>query len=168
MFNCISMGTNIALYADDTKIWRRTECDQDHIILQNDINALLKWSKDNKMVFHPNKCKVLVVTNKYLQYVLPFDRFPYCLDGTYIDYVSSEKDLGVLITSKLNWGVHSDALVTKASSRLGLLRRTCHFTKSSDRMILIQSIFEHCYVVWHPRTTSHPERLDAIQQRAVK
>ena len=51
MFNCISIGINIALYADDTKIWRRTECDQDHIILQNDINALLKWSKDNKMVF---------------------------------------------------------------------------------------------------------------------
>ena len=125
------------------------------------------------MVFHPNKCKVLVVTNKYLQYILPFDRFPYCLDGTYIDYVSSEKDLGVLITSKLNWGVHSDALVTKASSRLGLLRRTCHFTKSSDRrrvlyLALIRSIFEHCSVVWHPHTTSHLVRLDAIQRRAVK
>ena len=87
--------------------------------------------------------------------------------------MSSEKDLGVLITSKLNWGVHCDTLVTKASSRLGLLRRTCHFTKSSDRrrvlyLALIRSIFEHCSVVWHPHTTSHLDKLDAIQRRAVK
>ena len=40
MHKCVSPGTNIALYADDTKIWRKIESPEDHVILQNDINAL--------------------------------------------------------------------------------------------------------------------------------
>ena len=46
MQNCVSSGTKIALYADDTKIWR-------HI----DINALYQWSVKNKMRFHTKNVK---------------------------------------------------------------------------------------------------------------
>ena len=62
MINCISPGTNIALYADDTKIWRKIQKWGDHDILQQDINKLYEWSVNNKMKFHPQKCKVLIVT----------------------------------------------------------------------------------------------------------
>ena len=48
MSECISDGTNIVLYADDTKIWRKIETWNDHLILQNDINALHEWSVRNK------------------------------------------------------------------------------------------------------------------------
>ena len=37
MFSCISNGSNIALYADDTKIWREIKCFNDHFVLQNDV-----------------------------------------------------------------------------------------------------------------------------------
>ena len=59
MIDCVSNGTNIALYADDTKIWRQIISLNDHYILQNDINALHKWATKNKMKFHPDKCKVV-------------------------------------------------------------------------------------------------------------
>ena len=59
MSKCVSLGTSIALYADDTKIWRRIERWEDHVILQRDINSLSEWSVTNKMNFHPQKCKVL-------------------------------------------------------------------------------------------------------------
>ena len=59
MHDKVSQSTNIALYADDTKIWRYINSPIDHHILQNDINALYKWSVENKMKFHANKCKVL-------------------------------------------------------------------------------------------------------------
>ena len=64
IFSCISEGTSIALYADDTKIWRRITCYEDHHILQSDIDRLLAWSIDNKMTFHPSKCKALSVTTQ--------------------------------------------------------------------------------------------------------
>ena len=45
----ISQGTNIALYADDTKIWRRIDSHNDQSILQGDINSLSEWANLNKM-----------------------------------------------------------------------------------------------------------------------
>ena len=70
MHKHISNGTNIALYADDTKIWRRIDNYTDHLILQRDILELFNWSNNNKMAFHPQKCKVLPVTLELQQYHL--------------------------------------------------------------------------------------------------
>ena len=137
------------------------------------LNALCHWSKVNKMVFHPNKCKVLVVTGKHQDYILPFDRFPYHLDGSCLDYVQHEKDLGIYMTTKLSWGIHCNNLLSTANSRLGLVRRTCHFTKSVAQkrvlyLTLVRSLFEHCSVLWHPYTSTHIQKFDCLQKRAVK
>ena len=76
MHSCIDQHTNIALYADDTKIWRRIVYDHDYITLQNDIDCLNNWALKNKMKFHPDKCKVLSITDERILHILPFDRFP--------------------------------------------------------------------------------------------
>ena len=52
----LSPGTNMALYADDTKIWRNIISEEDHCILQKDINYLNDWAIKNKIRFHPKKC----------------------------------------------------------------------------------------------------------------
>ena len=81
MSECISKDTNIALYADDTKIWRRIVHWSDHEVLQNDINSLLNWAHLNKMNFHPDKCKVLSFstnsTEKSNWNMFPFQVFIY-------------------------------------------------------------------------------------------
>ena len=72
----------MALYADDTKIWREIVISEDHFILQNDIDNLYKWSVDNKMNFHPSKCKALSLTNqRNILHNLPFTIFHYRLDS---------------------------------------------------------------------------------------
>ena len=53
----ISTDTHIALYADDTKLWRSIKNEEDITQLQRDINILYFWSLNNKMKFHPDKCK---------------------------------------------------------------------------------------------------------------
>jgi endonuclease/exonuclease/phosphatase family metal-dependent hydrolase len=178
MFSCISEGTNIALYADDTKIWREILSFSDHHVIQNDINRLYDWSLRNKMVFHPKKCKALAITlQRNVLDNLPFNNFVYTLNesdsDSDIDSVQSQADLGVQINTRFTWGAHCDSLVSKASSRLGLLRRTCHFTtdrrqKRSFYLALVRSIFEHCSVVWSPQSSTHMERFAAIQKRAIK
>ncbi|WP_293138076.1 reverse transcriptase family protein, partial [Moritella sp.] len=55
----ISDNTDIALYADDTKIWRVIRTNNDHEILQNDINNLQNWAVLNKMKFNTSKCHIL-------------------------------------------------------------------------------------------------------------
>ena len=78
----ISEKTQIALYADDTKIWRRIKPPADHSILQSDINASCEWAMTNKMKFHPDKCKIILVNNFHKNSLqeLPFYYFPYELD----------------------------------------------------------------------------------------
>ena len=61
MFSCILNGSNIALYTDDTKVWREIKCFNVHFVLQNDIEKLLRWYLENKMRFHPSKCKALTL-----------------------------------------------------------------------------------------------------------
>ena len=50
--NGFSEGTNICMYADDTKIWRVVENDRNHLILLRDIDYLFDWSIRNKMNIH--------------------------------------------------------------------------------------------------------------------
>jgi len=69
MHKSVSPGTNISLYADSTKIWRKILCYADHLILQKDITALLDWAQVNKMNFHPKKCKVIKVTLQVEKYM---------------------------------------------------------------------------------------------------
>ena len=174
MFTCTSEGTHISLYADDTKIWREIITSEDHFTLQNDIDNLQTWAIDNKMKFHPSKCKALSVTNqKNILHNLPFTIFNYKLGQDFIDYESSQTDLGVTVTSKLSWKQHCDKLVNKASSKLGLLIRTCHFTMNRKQkrvfyLTIVRSIFEHCSIIWHPRSSNKIAPFDAIQKRAIK
>ena len=181
MVECVSEGTSIALYADDTKIWRRITSWSDHLTLQRNIDSLFKWSVENKMTFHPHKCKVVSVTMQnsisYLELILPFQNFHYCLnmaqeENTLLDFVESEKDLGVIITNRLSWGQQSSALYSKANSRLGLLKRVCHFVNCEKQkrilyLAMVRSIFEHASVVWSSSSTQTQE-LEKIQKRGVK
>ena len=85
VYKQVSCNTNIALYADDTKIWRKILSENDCIQLNQDIAALHKWSIENGMTFHPSKCKVLSVSLRRFMYnILPFDRFSYELGDSNI------------------------------------------------------------------------------------
>ena len=66
--NNITLGinpkTNINLFADDTKIWRPMENEEDCAILQRDIDYLNNWCKLKLMKFYPDKCKVVSIISK--------------------------------------------------------------------------------------------------------
>ena len=129
------------------------------------------------MKFHPNKCKVLSVSNRAADNSvwsiwLPFQTFVYTLNGIDLDFVKSDKDLGVLVTSNLSWDENILALCTKASSRLGLMKRTLSFIKDDKQkrafyLSLIRSLFENCSVIWRPTTNLMNDKVESIQRKAV-
>ena len=180
----ISPGTNISLYADDTKIWRPIHSDTDMRYLENDIKHLHEWCVRNKMRFHPDKCKVLPVLGRFassysLQLLteLPFTNHHnttmYSLNGTVLDVVESEKDLGVLVTSKFDWTDQCVKIYSKANQKLGLTKRTSYFVSDSNRrrvlyLTMVRSQFEHCSQIWRPTTTALIDKLERLQKRAIK
>ena len=126
------------------------------------------------MKFHPNKCKVLSTSLKRINYyILPFDRFLYELKDNVMDYCSTEKDLGVINTPKITWDSHHNSIISKASHKLGLLKRTCHIIKNQSQkralyITLVRSLFEHCGEIWGPNAVVTQNQFEPIQKRAVK
>ena len=172
--NCVTSGTNISLYAYDTKIWRKIEHEEDQHVLQRDVDSLHVWSIDNKMKFHLQKCKVLTITTcNRPYYVLPFDRFAYCLNGIQLYYVETETDLGIKMTNKLNFREHIYFICSKANRMLGLVKHTYEFVKNPDQkkvfyLSLVSSQFNHCSQIWTPQSITLLNKIERVQIRAIK
>ena len=174
MQTVVSEHTNIALYADDTKILRHIKSPTDHDILQSDINALSTWAELNKMKFHPDKCKILSINNfnKNLFQELPFYYYPYQLQTTILDYALEEKDLGILTTPNFSFKTHQNYILNKAITQFNLLRRTCHFVNNSSKRLtlyltLIRSLFNHASQTWRPNGSAI-EPFENFQKRCIK
>ena len=165
----LEQGTNLALYADDTKIWRNIQSPSDHQILQNDINYLNDWALRNKMKFHPSKCKVLSIS---LRQSLPTPH-TYNLGMDSLEYADLEKDLGVDITPRLNWAPQCNRIYSKACQQLGIVKRNGHIvsdyrSRRALYLTLVRSQFENCSIIWRPTTKALTEKLESLQKRAIK
>jgi hypothetical protein len=52
------------LFADNTKVYKEIKTQTDTTSLQKDLDNLQEWSDKWLLKFHPNKCKVMTVSNK--------------------------------------------------------------------------------------------------------
>ena len=171
----LNSGTDLALYADDTKIWRTIYSDLDHELLQRDISYLHEWAIANKMKFHPSKCKVVSVAQRKPLYlgILPNIQFIYFMGEDPLEYAECETDLGIDINSKLNFNIQCDKLLTKANKIFGLTKRTCYFVQDMKKrrtlyLSLIRSQFEHCSPIWRPYNATMLSKFERLQKRCIK
>ena len=70
------------------------------------------------MEFHPDKCKLLRITNK-----LKPKEASYYMHNHKLDIVGTGKYLGVLLNKKLSWKPHVDAICKKATQTRAFLQR---------------------------------------------
>ena len=90
-----------------------------------------------------------------------------------MEYFQEEKGLGIIVSSSFMWDRQVNALLIKARSRLGLLKRTIHFIKCQKQrrafyLAIVRSQFEHCVQIWRPSSETQINKLERIQRRAVK
>ena len=92
-----------------------------------------------------------------------------CL-GLPVQQVSTHKYLGLTLDCRLSWSQHASAILTKASRKIGLLRRLRRRLPS----LVIQSIYmtcnrpslEYSSVAWCGVGVSDAERLERVQRAA--
>ena len=173
----IDINSKIALYADDTKLWRTIKSDNDNAQLQKDIEYLHKWSLRNKMNFNLPKCKVVSIKSKPSPLaMLPFVAYHYYLAENLLEYADSEKDLGVYINKTLNFTEHCETIITKANQKYGLMKRTCHFVSDTKRrrvlyLTLARSQFNHCSTIWRPTEITNKtlvKKFENFQKKCLK
>ena len=107
---------SLSKFADDTKRGGVTDTPEGHAAIQRDLNRLEKWTDSNLMQFNKGNCKVLHVgrNNPRHRYMLGADR----LESSF-----AEKDLRVLVDTKLDMSQHALA-IKKANGSLDCMRRS--------------------------------------------
>ena len=58
----ICSTSTIALYADDSEMFRVINCDDDQLVYQNNLDNHYHWSQCNLMDFNSKKCKIMRIT----------------------------------------------------------------------------------------------------------
>ena len=164
----------IYLFADDTKIYSEINKAGAKGLLQKDLDCLQKWSDTWLLKFHPNKCKVVTVTNSKKKQNSLRTYHLYDNEGREVelDRSEGEKDIGVLVDEHLNFSRHIQQQVNQANSIMGLIRRTYTYLDEQSFRYLFQALvrphLEYAAAVWSPYKVRDVENIENVQRRATK
>ncbi len=160
--------SQLYLYADDTKIYREINDENDVRMLQEDIYCMCKWSEKWLLKFHPDKCKTMHIGHNIVapaQYKLKPEYA--CMEISHF-----EKDIGVTIDDKLMFDTHMAEKVKKANSVLGAIRRSFEYLDSEIfkklYTALVRPHIEYAHQVWSPHKKMDIDTIENMQRRATK
>jgi hypothetical protein len=161
------ISCNIRLFADDCILYKEIKNQEDSILLQRDLDKLVKWSEQWQMRFNVKKCSIMQISNKRNK-----TGYNYTMNNTILQHVTSHPYLGVEIQDDLRWDDHINKITNKASRTLGMLRRNlwgCNVqTKSLAYLSLVRPQIEFAASVWDPHLKKHCHKLDMIQRRGAR
>ena len=140
----ISKESSIALYADDSKMYRVISTQEDLSTFQSDVDKISDWCKMNKMRINTKKCKIMRITRKKSPLVGEYN-----IEGQPLESVNVYKDLGLFTA------------------------RTCRDLKDIDSMntlycSLVRPLLEYSCETWNPHTKRNIDKLEAVQRRATR
>ena len=161
-------SSEVACFADDTKIYRLIDSVDDSRALQSDLNSLVDWSESSALQFNQQKCKSQRITRKRNPI-----KHQYLIKGSALDDTTEEKDLGVWISSDLSWSTQVHHQCNKANKLLGFVRRSSRYiSKSSTRramyLALVRSHLGYATQVWSPQSIELIKCIERVQRRATK
>ena len=164
----VVVNSEVASFADDTKLYRRVDSTQDAVLLQNDLDNLQVWSSSSGLVFNQNKCRQQHITRKFK----PVE-FQYNINNKPLEVTLHEKDLGVYVSSNLTWKKHTLEQCAKANKLLGFLRRCAIDVQSSGTrrslyLAIVRPALGYATQVWSPQTIDLIRRIERVQRRASK
>ncbi|KAK4814746.1 hypothetical protein QYF61_026723 [Mycteria americana] len=152
-------------FADDTKLSGEVDTSEGRATLQKDLNMLEEWANKNLMKFNKDKCKVLHLGkhNPGVQHRL---------GSTQLGSSSVERDLGVLLDSKLNMSEQRAAVAKKANRMLGCINNSITIRDKEviipPYSVLVRPHLEYCVQFWSLLYKKGVDRLERVQRRANK
>ena len=162
----------VAMYADDTgPYYRGASLDQLNETINKDLERLDNWLKGNKLLLNVvNTISMNILSRQKHQKVL--GELDLKTRDTNIQNVKETKYLGLQIDRHLTWKKHVDRISRKVSRALGVLKHAKKFLPQNILKNLYISIiephFRYCSSVWGCCSTTYINRLQELQNRAVR
>ena len=111
--------------------------------LENDSIWLFQWFSDNQIKANKNDCLLAINNN---------EKVSMNIDDIKIENTSSEKLLGIIIDSKLNFKQHLEGIIKKFSRKMNVLSRITPYVTLVKPNLLMISFFtsqlNYCSLVW--------------------
>ena len=164
----ISDGSDISSFADDTRLQRGIEEEEDCVNLQLDLETVYTWAEQVNMKFNQDKFEVLRFwadrsAAPDILYMAP--------DGSPIEEKDSTRDLGVQIDTDLTFGSQVDRAVAAGSRMAGWAIRSFRH-RGREVMVtlmrcLVQPRLDYCSQLWSPADQGSINRLEAVQRSFI-
>ena len=160
-----NVNSTCKIFADDTKIYSSSK--NSHI-LQDDLNNILEWSRKWQLYFNISKCKVMHIGKNNPKHVYHINDNMYNV----LNSTDSERDLGVMFDCNLNFDVHINTCVTKASKMIGIINRSFVYMNTMMFLTMYKSIIrpllEYGNCIWSPLFKRQSIVIENVQRRATK
>jgi len=174
--NYITAGIscNFTSFADDFKLYLHySKTDQESLLagtqrLQADLDSVSKVSASWNLKLNHDKCVVMRFSRGHYVYADGHNA-SYYLDGTKLKFVSSSKDLGVFVDTKLRFHQQVRSMVGRASALAqNLLRSTVN--RSPDFMIRlfvthVRPLLDYCSCLWNVGYLGDSRLVESVQRR---
>ena len=155
-------SSQIAAFADDTKIFKEITSTRDAEQLQEDLSNLVTRSDSASLNFNYSKCKAQCITRKLKPVI-----FVHHMAGSQLEVVCAEKYLGVYITDNLMWNKQVNAQCAKARRLLEYIRSNTRLVKSITvrslaYLTLVRSHLGYATQVWTLQSIDLIRKLERI------
>ncbi|BHF84471.1 hypothetical protein SprV_0902762200 [Sparganum proliferum] len=161
------LNCDVAMFADDIKIWRTIRSEVDEARLQTNLDHLEQLSKDWPLPFNVNKYNFLRVSRTSSP-----NHTIYRLTGKPLQEVDAQKDLGVWITTSLKPSLQCSKVAKSAMSIIYLVKRAFpSFDEDCFAKVFqtfVRPHLEFAIQAWRPWTAKDFGILEKVQRRATK
>ncbi|VDL93526.1 unnamed protein product [Schistocephalus solidus] len=161
------LDCDIAMFADDLKLWCVIQTAADEENLQANLNRLHKWPNCWLLPYNESKCNIIRFGKSN-----PSNRTVYRLNDISLKEVDAQKDLGFWITPSLKLFLHCAKVAKSAMSILYLAKRAfAAFTTDCFAQVFGTFVWpqlESAIQAWRPWVAKGINISEKVQRRATK
>ena len=157
---------NYIMYADDTTLYCNLEdfvdCDTETAI-NRELQKINLWLLRNKLTLNVDKTKFMIFHKRK-----KVPNLSIALNNIAITKVDTFNYLGILLDSNLSWKSHTDMLVLKISTLIGVLHRVKKYFPKSILLTIYKSLItphlNYGLLLWGNRRS----RVNILQKKAIR
>ena len=166
------LESDVKLFADDTSIFSVVfDVNQSARVINSDLSKIEKWAFQWNMSFNPDPSKQaqeVIFSKKIKQPTHPDLIF----NQAEVQRVSSQKHLGVILDSKLNFNEHLKATIDKVTKGINMLRKLRYYIPRHSMVTIYKSFIrphiDYADVIYdQPNNNALVNKLESIQYNSA-